>query len=177
MVRRSGVVRKMEDAYISRFMGKGWRVNVIQAGIDHGQHYCYDHQHAGDPEASLRAARALRDAVLRINGLKPVIFDGNGFHRKNKANRFGVPGVSLGRIIDDHGNPRSVSWLARWTREGIHCSKGFSILKYGYEGAWSKALALRLEMTKQPPLERRAPEPEPWLKDWMLLRGLDYWKS
>jgi hypothetical protein len=168
------VVRPVEDAYISRFMNKGWRVNVIQAGVNHGQHYCYDHQHAGSPEASLRAARSLRDAVLRINNLKPVLFNGNGYHRKNKANKYGMPGVTLTCAYHGNGEPRTVSWTARWTQDGSHVCKSFAITKHGYAGAWNKAVAMRLKKTGQPLVSKLVPLPERWLKEWMNLRDIEY---
>lgn len=173
MPRRKNATLRIEDAYIHRFLGKGWRVYVQQGGVLYGQYYYYDHNYEGSSERALVAARIMRDAVLRVNNLKPIIFNGNGHVKFDSRNYFKHAGVSLVSQYED-GRRRCVMFVSKWSKDGAVHSKRFSIRKYGYQNAWKMAWKLRSEMLNIPIPRKVAPPPPEWLEEWMKEKGCSY---
>lgn len=169
MPRRKDHPVSRENVYIHRFLGKGWRVYIAHSGVLHDQTYFYDHNY-GSSERAMEAARKHRDAVLKEKGIKHVIYNGNGHQTTNKKNEFGAAGVSICCTYDGD-EPRCVIWIAKWTKDGEHYQKGFSIRKHGYINGWKKAWDVRSKMTGQTPPDE-APVPPIWLQLWMFKKGI-----
>lgn len=125
----------------------------------------------GSSEEALKAARIMRDAVLRVNELKPIMFNGNGYQLKNVRNPFGDAGVSLVSQYDKNGRRRCVMFVAKWTKDGEHFQRRFAITKYGYKEAWKMAWSLRSRMLNIHIPRKSAPPPPEWLAEWMKEKG------
>lgn len=151
-------------------MGRyGWVVRLYHPGKNKtpaSTRYFSDTKYGGS-EKTLETARTWRDAEMLKHGITPRKRDGSGFmvayHRDNRfSNRIGI---NLIVERNKSGSFRTLAWQARLMVEGRQKTRSFSIMKYGYEKAWSMAAAVRQAHDGQP-IPESAPEKPDWMPDF-----------
>ena len=92
-------------------------------------------------------------------------------HSVDRRSTSGLVGVTLS-IADKAGSMR-VHWSARFMEKGRQRNVSFSVRKYGYEGAFRKAVRVRCDAIGiNPPRGIKPPAPSGALKKWMKSEGI-----
>jgi hypothetical protein len=150
--------------YITRMPDPLWRVWVKIGNIDLGQQYFSDKQ-CGSMALSWIAAVEYRDKIMKQHKLKLRTYSGDGFYTTTRTNAYSpVPGIGL--MVDDIQKPSKINWCCRNMVGGVQTRRAFSIRKYGYQGAWELAAALRAAHTDLT-IPKKAPTPPDWLAEWL----------
>ncbi|MEO8613869.1 MAG: AP2 domain-containing protein [Luteolibacter sp.] len=119
---------------------KGWLVRYTRDGQTYNEHVS-DSKY-GSPEASLDAARKLRDDLREL--FPPPSWQ--EFLAQSNKPESGIHGV---RRQGSRRDGKNASWMARWSLNGEVTSKSFSVTKYGEEQAKQMAIAVREEIEPQ----------------------------
>jgi hypothetical protein len=123
----------------------------------------------GGRAAALKAAKHWRDRILKR--LLPLQKD---FRTVNRRNWSGVVGVSI--TCTHRGKNTLYSWSARYQsglgRRRKQVNRVFSILRFGYEEAFRKALRERARHTTRAISDVKTPKPPRDVARWMKKRGL-----
>jgi hypothetical protein len=125
----------------------------------------------GGKEKAKRQAQEHRDKVVKKHKIVPVHMRKTREHRIDRRSTSGVVGVTLS-VADKSGSLR-VHWSARFMEKGRQRNVSFSVRKYGYEGAFRKALRARCDaIGENLPRGIKPPEPTRSLKKWMKAEGI-----
>ncbi|CDQ10549.1 protein of unknown function [Acidithiobacillus ferrivorans] len=125
----------------------------------------------GGYDAARVAARAWRDAQMAVLGILQRIRDGNGHFVACKRNASGKIGVRLCHDYNPDGSICRIYWEAKFMVDGKQRGRGYSVRKYGYEGAWRLATAERKRHDGRP-VPSTAPDRPAWLEKFAAERGL-----
>lgn len=156
------------DTYI-RFVDQGTPRYVVRIPKCAGGHIqrCFDPDRFDSGADALAAARAWRNRMARAEGI-----DLSGPKRGGRKRLFpgGPPWVTLGRLSGVDDQP-SYCWIARPVVDGQRRGRRFSVARYGYEGAFRRALsAMRPEATEQAlaaePIPPMPAEVRAWVDTW-----------
>ena len=120
----------------------GWWVRVYKDSKPVESKLFSDGVHGGKAKAKL-AAQAHRDKVVKKNKIVPVHMRKTREHSVDRRSTSGMVGVTLS-VADKAGSLR-VHWSARFMEKGKQRNVSFSVRKYGYEGAFRKALRVRCD--------------------------------
>jgi hypothetical protein len=125
----------------------------------------------GGKEKARKQAQDYRDKVVKKHKIVPVHLRKTREHSVDSRSTSGVVGVTLS-MSDKSGSTR-VHWSARFMQKGRQRNVSFSVRKYGYEGAFKKALKARCEAIGQNlPRGMKPPTPNTTLKKWMRSEGI-----
>lgn len=125
----------------------------------------------GGYDAARVAARAWRDAQMSAIGIVQRKRDGNGHFVAYKRNSSGKIGVRLCHDYNPDGSICRIYWEAKFMVDGKQRGRGYSVRKYGYEGAWRLATAERKRHDGRP-VPAKAPDRPAWLVEFTAERGL-----
>lgn len=149
----------------------GWWVRVYKDSKPVESKLFSDGVHGGKLKAK-KKAQAHRDAVVRKHRIVPVHLRKTREHSVDKRSTSGVVGVTLSRA-EKAGSLR-VHWSARFMEKGRQRNVSFSVRKYGYEGAFRRALKARCGAIGRPlPRGIAIPEPDKALARWMKKEGIN----
>ncbi len=113
-----------------------WQVNISRQGFKTARHFGVTRH--GGKQAALRAAQAWRDAVLEQ--LPPMTT--RLLHTVVRSNSHsGIPGVR--RQVRSDTDNKSVRWVASLATQGQTREKGFSVMRFGEDGARQLAIEAR----------------------------------
>ena len=106
-----------------------------------------DRLHGGSRKAKF-AARKFRDDVFAASSL--FVPKTKASHSRHSTNSTGVIGVAF-TARHTEGRPGQTSdqdtgylyWTACWSHAGKQHKRNFAVSKYGFVGAWEKAVAMR----------------------------------
>lgn len=148
----------------------GWWVRVYKDSKPVESKLFSDGVHGSKTKAKL-AAQAHRDKVVKKHKIVPVHMRKTREHSVDSRSTSGLVGVTLS-VADKAGSLR-VHWSARFMEKGKQRNVSFSVRKYGYEGAFRKAVRVRCEAIGIPvPRGATPPEPSRSLKKWMKSVGV-----
>lgn len=153
MLNKMGQPRSVLNKFIVRCEGLricGWQVR-IPPWHPHGpfSKFFSDRLYGGNRQAKL-AARKFRDDVFAASLL--IVPKTKAVHADHSTNTSGLVGVTLSmRHTEGRTGQTSdrdtgyVYWTAYWSADGMQPKRNFSVKKFGFIGAWEKAVALRQE--------------------------------
>jgi len=148
----------------------GWWVRVYKDSKPVESKLFSDGVHGSKAKAKLEA-QAHRDKVVKKNKIVPVHMRKTREHSVDCRSTSGLVGVTLS-MADKAGSLR-VHWSARFMEKGKQRNVSFSVRKYGYEGAFRKAIRVRCEaIGTRLPRGIKPPVPNPSLKKWMKSVGV-----
>jgi hypothetical protein len=125
----------------------------------------------GGKEKAKKQAQDYRDTVVKKHKIVPVHMRKTHEHSVDSRSTSGMVGVTLS-MSDKSGSTR-VHWSARFMEKGRQRNVSFSVRKYGYEGAFRKALRARCEAIGHTlPRGMKPPPPSGTLKKWMRSEGI-----
>lgn len=147
---------------------RGWWVRLYEGSRCHSTLFS-DGRHGGHVSA-LVAAKKWRDKTLRAINRRGRVRrkPGRVSSLEHPRNITGVAGVQ--RNVSNPGSERQcVIWTAVWFSQGKRRSKSFSVLRYGYRGAFLWAAYVRArEIGKEIDLRRLVTPPPPaHLRVWL----------
>ncbi len=144
----------------------GWWVRVYKDSKPVESKLFSDGVHGGKNKAKIMAQEH-RDKVVKKHKIVPVHLRKTHEHSVDRRSTSGMVGVTLS-VANKTGSLR-VHWSARFMEKGRQRNVSFSVRKYGYEGAYRKALRVRcdaigthLPRGLKPPVPNR--ELEKWIK-------------
>lgn len=148
----------------------GWWVRVYKDSKPVESKLFSDGVHGGKNKAKLKAQEH-RDKVVKKNKVVPVHLRKTGEHSVDRRSTSGMVGVTLS-VAEKAGSLR-VHWSARFMEKGRQRNVSFSVRKYGYEGAYRKALRVRCDaIGSTTPRGLKPPVPGGKLKKWMRSEAL-----
>jgi len=148
----------------------GWWVRVYKDSKPVESKLFSDGVHGSKAKAKLEA-QAHRDKVVKKNKIVPVHMRKTREHSVDCRSTSGLVGVTLS-MADKSGSLR-VHWSARFMEKGKQRNVSFSVRKYGYEGAFRKAIRVRCDaIGTSLPRGIKPPVPDPSLKKWMKSMGV-----
>jgi hypothetical protein len=148
----------------------GWWVRVYKDSKPVESKLFSDGVYGGKGKAKAEA-QAHRDKVVKKNKIVPVHMRKTREHSVDSRSTSGLVGVTLS-VADKAGSLR-VHWSARFMEKGKQRNVSFSVRKYGYEGAFNKAVRVRCEATGiNRPRGITPPPPSARLKKWMRSVGI-----
>lgn len=125
----------------------------------------------GGKEKAKKEAQAHRDKVVSKHKIVPVHLRKTREHSVDRRSTSGLVGVTLS-VTEKDGNLR-VHWSARFMEKGRQRNVSFSVRKYGYEGAFRKALKVRSDaIGSQVPRGLKPPAPSRDIQRWMKAQGI-----
>ena len=125
----------------------------------------------GGKEKAKKMAQAHRDKIVKKYKIVPVSMRKTREHSVDRRSTSGMVGVTLS-VTDKGGNLR-VHWSARFMEKGKQRNVSFSVRKYGYEGAFRKAVKVRCEaIERNAPRGLTPPPPSRQLQKWMKSQGI-----
>ncbi len=143
----------------------GWWVRVYKDSKPVESKLFSDGVHGSKAKAKL-AAQTHRDKVVKKNKIVPVHLRKTREHSVDSRSTSGLVGVTLS-VTDKAGSLR-VHWSARFMEKGKQRNVSFSVRKYGYEGAFRKAVRVRCgAIDISIPRGVAPPTPNRTLKKWM----------
>lgn len=143
----------------------GWWVRVYKDSKPVESKLFSDGVHGGKMKAKL-LAQEHRDKVVKKNKIVPVHMRKTHEHSVDRRSTSGMVGVTLS-VADKAGSLR-VHWSARFMEKGRQRNVSFSVRKYGYEGAYRKALRARCDaLGIKPARGLTPPAPSRELQKWM----------
>jgi hypothetical protein len=143
----------------------GWWVRVYKNSKPIESKLFSDGVHGGKNKAKAKAQEH-RDKVVKKNKIVPVHLRKTGEHSVDRRSTSGMVGVTLS-TAEKAGNFR-VHWSARFMQGGRQRNVSFSVRKFGYEGAYRKALRARCEaIGTRVPRGLTPPEASKKLQKWM----------
>jgi len=148
----------------------GWWVRVYKDSKPIESRLFSDGVFGGKEKAKINA-KAHRDRIVKKHKIVPVHMRKTREHSIDSRSTSGVVGVTLS-MVDKSGSLR-VHWSARFMEKGRQRNVSFSVRKYGYEGAFRRALKARCEAIGQNiPRGIKPPSPDAQLKKWMRSVGI-----
>jgi hypothetical protein len=148
----------------------GWWVRVYKDSKPVESKLFSDGVYGGKNKAKVEA-QAHRDKVVKKNKIVPVHMRKTRQHSVDSRSTSGLVGVTLS-VADKAGSLR-VHWSARFMEKGKQRNVSFSVRKYGYEGAFKKAVRVRCDAVgANPPRGLKPPAPNGTLKKWMKSVGV-----
>ena len=175
--KKTKVVAKTKAAPQSRGLGltyitrmdhgntHGWWVRVYKDSKPVESKLFSDGVHGSKAKAKLKAQEH-RDKIVKKNKIVPVHLRKTGEHSVDRRSTSGMVGVTLS-VTNKAGSLR-VHWSARFMEKGRQRNVSFSVRKYGYEGAYRKALRVRCDaIGSNPPRGLKPPVPSRELQKWM----------
>jgi len=148
----------------------GWWVRVYKDSKPVESKLFSDGVYGGKAKAKLEA-QAHRDKVVKKNKIVPVHMRKTREHSVDCRSTSGLVGVTLS-MADKAGSLR-VHWSARFMEKGKQRNVSFSVRKYGYEGAFRKAIRVRCDaIGTRLPRGIKPPVPNQSLKKWMKSMGV-----
>lgn len=149
----------------------GWWVRVYKDSKPVESKLFSDGVH-GSKEKAKRLAQEHRDKIVQKHKVVPVHLRKTHEHSVDRRSSSGMVGVTLS-VADKAGSLR-VHWSARFMEKGRQRNVSFSVRKFGYEGAFRKALKTRCEAIDSPlPRGLTPPEPSRVLQRWMKSEGIN----
>lgn len=137
--------RSPEFLHLTRFDGptaQGWQVRMPPWFLVTGYTQFFPDKVYGDANAALASARKLRDKLFKAANLEMRLKG----HTTSKKSTSGLVGVSL-VFAEGRTGAHAYSWKAQWTEDGIPKRRNFSVGKYGFDGALTRAVQVREEKT------------------------------
>jgi hypothetical protein len=126
----------------------------------------------GGKEKAKKQAQEHRDKVVKKHKITPVHMRKTREHSVDKRSTSGVVGVTLS--VAEKANNLRVHWSARFMEKGKQRNVSFSVRKYGYEGAFRKALKVRCEaIERSVPRAMKPPAPSRAIQRWMKSEGIN----
>lgn len=120
----------------------------------------------GGKEKAKKKAQEHRDKVVKKYKIVPVSMRKTREHSVDRRSTSGMVGVTLS-VADKQGNLR-VHWSARFMEKGRQRNVSFSVRKYGYEGAFRKAVKVRCDAIESSvPRGLKPPVPPRRVQKWM----------
>ncbi len=148
----------------------GWWVRVYKDSKPVESKLFSDGVHGSKAKAKLEA-QSHRDKVVKKNKIVPVHMRKTREHSVDCRSTSGLVGVTLS-MADKAGSLR-VHWSARFMEKGKQRNVSFSVRKYGYEGAFRKAIRVRCDaIGSRLPRGIKPPAPNSSLKKWMKSVGV-----
>lgn len=148
----------------------GWWVRVYKDSKPVESKLFSDGVHGGKEKAK-KKAQEHRDKVVKKYKIVPVSMRKTREHSVDRRSTSGMVGVTLS-VTDKGGNLR-VHWSARFMEKGRQRNVSFSVRKYGYEGAFRKALKVRCDaIERSVPRGLTPPPPSRSLQKWMKAQGI-----
>jgi len=148
----------------------GWWVRVYKDSKPVESKLFSDGVHGSKTKAKLEA-QAHRDKVVKKNKIVPVHMRKTREHSVDCRSTSGLVGVTLS-MADKAGSLR-VHWSARFMDKGKQRNVSFSVRRYGYEGAFRKAIRVRCDaIGSSLPRGIKPPIPNSSLKKWMKSVGV-----
>ena len=148
----------------------GWWVRVYKDSKPVESKLFSDGVHGGKEKAK-KHAQEHRDNVVKKYKIVPVHLRKTREHSVDRRSTSGMVGVTLS-VADKDGNLR-VHWSARFMEKKRQRNVSFSVRKYGYEGAFRKALKVRCEaINTNMPRSLKPPAPSKSLQKWMKSEGI-----
>lgn len=148
----------------------GWWVRVYKDSKPVESKLFSDGVHGGKEKAK-KQAQEHRDKVVKKHKIVPVHLRKTREHSVDRRSTSGIVGVTLS-VADKAGSLR-VHWSARFMEKGRQRNVSFSVRKYGYEGAFRKALKVRCDAIERPvPRGLKPPAPSKALQKWMKSEGI-----
>ena len=143
----------------------GWWVRVYKDSKPVESKLFSDGVYGGKNKAKAEA-QAHRDKVVAKNKIVPVHMRKTRQHSVDSRSTSGLVGVTLS-VADKAGSLR-VHWSARFMEKGKQRNVSFSVRKYGYEGAFKKAVKTRCEAVgSNAPRGLKPPAPTAKVRKWM----------
>lgn len=143
----------------------GWWVRVYKDSKPVESKLFSDGVHGGKAKAKAKAQEH-RDNVVKKHKIVPVHMRKTREHSVDRRSTSGMVGVTLS-VTDKAGSLR-VHWSARFMEKGVQRNVSFSVRKYGYEGAFRKALRVRCDAIGiNLPRGLKPPAPNRALQKWM----------
>lgn len=143
----------------------GWWVRVYKDSKPVESKLFSDGVHGSKAKAKAKAQEH-RDKVVKKNKIVPVHLRKTREHSVDRRSTSGMVGVTLS-VADKAGSLR-VHWSARFMEKGRQRNVSFSVRKYGYEGAFKKALRVRCDAIGTGlPRGLTPPAPNRTLQKWM----------
>jgi len=143
----------------------GWWVRVYKDSKPVESKLFSDGVHGSKAKAKAKAQEH-RDKVVKKNKIVPVHMRKTREHSVDRRSTSGMVGVTLS-VADKAGSLR-VHWSARFMEKGRQRNVSFSVRKYGYEGAFRKALRVRCDAIGIGlPRGLKPPAPNRTLQKWM----------
>jgi hypothetical protein len=136
-------VRPPALAHLVRLDGsnnQGWQLRVPAWHPDGASSQYFADSKYGGSDGAFATATKKRDAVFQEKHT-PLAQKGNVSHSKNTSK---IVGVAFEVNAD---RPSSMCWSAHWNVATKQRRKRFSVKKYGFIGAWERAIATRQEKT------------------------------
>ena len=125
----------------------------------------------GSKEKAKKQSQEHRDKVVKKHKIVPVHLRKTREHSVDRRSTSGMVGVTLS-VVDKSGSLR-VHWSARFMEKGKQKNVSFSVRKYGYEGAFRKALKVRSDaIDTRIPRGIKPPAPNRPLQKWMKAQGI-----
>lgn len=148
----------------------GWWVRVYKDSKPVESKLFSDGVYGGKNKAKAEA-QSHRDAVVKKHKITPVHMRKTREHSVDKRSTSGVVGVTLS-VAEKAGNLR-VHWSARFMEKGKQRNVSFSVRKYGYDGAFRKALKTRCDaIESRVPRNVQPPAPSRTIQRWMKSQGI-----
>lgn len=149
----------------------GWWVRVYKDSKPVESKLFSDGVHGGKEKAK-RQAQEHRDKIVQKHKIVPVHLRKTHEHSVDRRSSSGMVGVTLS-VADKAGSLR-VHWSARFMEKGRQRNVSFSVRKYGYEGAFRKALKTRCDAIESAmPRGLKPPAPSRTLQRWMKSEGIN----
>jgi len=125
----------------------------------------------GSKAKAKKQAQEHRDKVVKKHKIVPVHLRKTREHSVDRRSTSGMVGVTLS-VVEKGGNLR-VHWSARFMEKGRQRNVSFSVRKFGYEGAYRKALKARCEaIERSVPRGLKPPPPSRAVQKWMKAQGI-----
>lgn len=148
----------------------GWWVRVYKDSKPVESKLFSDGVHGGKEKAK-KKSQEHRDKVVSKYKIVPVSMRKTREHSVDRRSTSGMVGVTLS-VADKSGNLR-VHWSARFMEKGRQRNVSFSVRKYGYEGAFRKALKVRCDAIERTiPRGLKPPAPSRPLQKWIKTEGI-----
>jgi hypothetical protein len=140
----------------------GWYVRIYRKGSrDPVSSKLFSDLKCNGNLVAYKLATKWRDAEIEKHGIKKIT---TSAHVREKRSKTGVVGVCFSRDVME--NTTRVYCRAQATLNGVFHSKSWSIRKWGYKGAWSKAVNYRYNLTGVNNVPLEPPKPVRWIKEW-----------
>jgi len=170
---RGGKSKGLGLTYITRMdhgNTHGWWVRVYKDSKPVESKLFSDGVYGGKEKAK-KQAQDHRDNVVTKYKIIPVHMRKTREHSVDRRSTSGMVGVTLS-VADKGGNLR-VHWSARFMEKGRQRNVSFSVRKYGYDGAFRKALKVRCDaINTNLPRGIKPPSPTKQLQKWMKSEGI-----
>ncbi len=175
-VQKKAAARKSQGlglTYITRMdhgNTHGWWVRVYKDSKPVESKLFSDGVHGSKGKAK-KQAQEHRDKVVKKHKIVPVHMRKTREHSVDRRSTSGMVGVTLSVV--EKADSLRVHWSARFMEKGRQRNVSFSVRKFGYEGAYRKALKARCKAIERAmPRGLKPPVPSRSLQKWMKTEGI-----